>query len=332
MLVKGMALADRAVAVDQQLSGYSHYIETDYSRFDRTISRHMLTHVQNRMFGFVFHPDNHPLFHQALELANDTSGSSDFGIRYSTSGTRCSGDAHTSIGNGLINAFNTYVVMRAIPRSSWTSVHEGDDGVIAVRDGYIDVALGGLEFLNQMGYSVKAAVFNQLSDVSFCGRHFYRGGEHADIIRSLNKFHTTTSNCQDMALVYAKAMSYNHSDRNTPLIGALTYALVTVLESKLSFSAKKRAVHAIRRERWSTRDEVLVGGGKTPPCVPYEARVSCLRRTGITIERQLLFEQACLSMIAYDAPLIIPPIVQDWITRPDGIIHGDPGKWVRQLQ
>jgi hypothetical protein len=275
----------------------------------------------------------YPLIYRCLMLARHTSGVSDFGIRYELDGTRCSGDAHTSIGNGLINAFNTFLATYHVG-DSVDSVHEGDDGLIGVDEANSEAVRQGLDILPCLGFVVKAACYNQIDDASFCGRHFYTDGiqlhDTADIMRTLLKFHTSVSNVKCDALLLAKAMSYYHTDRHTPLIGPLCHALISVLKEKVSFSSYKRACQATKYTRYATVDVVIDYHLDTPLCdITTAARVSCARRSGISIALQEALESVYLSMITRGEVLHLPKIPAEWLFRHDTFIYGDPNIWVR---
>lgn len=313
---------------------FGTFLETDYTRFDRSISLEALTNIQDCIFEHVFPEASHPLFHQALKLARTTNGKSSLGVGYSVEGTRCSGDAHTSIGNGLINAFNTYVCLRHLPNASWSSVHEGDDGIIGLESRYHRNALEGLSLLGPLGYNIKLDQYNQLCDVSFCGRHFYeedgRLRDHADVLRSLDKMHTSVSGHRADALLLAKMMSYYSTDRDTPLIGPLTYHLIRALQGQVKKHCTARALEGATRERWATREYQLhVDDHRPPPNITWQARVSVARRTGITIDEQLWLESKYAACEWAQAPLRWPQITREWVTTLDGHIHGDPRMWVR---
>lgn len=327
-LVKGLDLKKRAVVLKDQLSGYTHYIETDYSRFDRTISLPMLRDVQD----FVFRQcsTDHD-FRHALDLALHTKGKSKLGVRYNIEGTRCSGDAHTSIGNGIINTFVTFSIMRNLPPSLWTSIHEGDDGVIGVNHQALRQAALGVHFINFLGFSVKQDTYNQIDDVSFCGRHYYTTSEgfseHADVLRSLDKFHTTVSNCKSMPLIRAKALSYYSTDSETPLIGPLCYALLQAT-STVSFSAVKRAWSA--NLRWSVRDDAVDFNDERPlKPISWEARLSVYRRTNITPAEQMWYEANYLQMAKRKTILVCPRIPAGWLLRDDGHVYGRIRDWIK---
>lgn len=325
VLVKGLDLPTRTAKVSRLLSGFPEYIETDYDRFDRSISLPYLF-VQDAILLSCI-PDPSPLFLAALEAAHETTGVSDYGAVYRIIGTRCSGDAHTSIGNGLINAFNFWL---CCPSSRFLC--EGDDGLIGTHNAQRDLTELGM--LSCLGFSAKIALFNQIDDTSFCGRHFYRQGgsvlDHADVYRSLDKFHTTVSNMRAKSLIYAKARSYYHTDANTPLIGPLCYALITALHDQLSFSQRKRALTTASKERWLTFDDRLQAdlAPVDRPIITAEARVSVCRRTNIPPDVQIAYEKCYMQAAERKAILHWPKILRDWNIRPDGFIYGDPGKWV----
>jgi len=328
MLVKGLDLTERAELLSAQLRPYARFIETDYSRFDRTISLPFLRDVQNSLFLMV---NKDPMFARALELTLNTKGKSALGVTYNIEGTRCSGDAHTSLGNGLINAFITFTSLSALTAEEWTSIHEGDDGVIGVVETAHQAALNGLQIIPFLGFNVKQDVYNQIDDVSFCGRHYYSTPdgfrEHADVLRSLDKFHTTVSNCKAMPLIRAKAMSYYATDATTPLIGPLCYALLQATEG-VSFSAMKRASRS--DDRWITRDQELDFNADRPLMpISWEARISVYRRTDITPLEQIWYEQHYLQMATRKTILCVPQIRRDWNIREDGHIYGRVSDWIR---
>lgn len=267
-------------------------------------------------------------------MAHTTHGLSDYGVDYVVDGTRCSGDTWTSISNGKINAFNTYVALRHIPHDAWDSIHEGDDGFIGVAREYIDEAKRSIEDLDAFGFKVKVDAFNDIGHVSFCGRHYYRTPygvrSHCDLMRSLAKFHTTVSNCKPDALLLAKALSYYHTDKDTPLIGPLTRAIIVVLRKRISFSSFKRATHAINKERYMAQQQLDYNAiSDLPECdITAHARASVAYRTGISLAAQQRLEAGYASMIARDSLLVLPKIPAEWDMRNDGHVFGEPTTWI----
>lgn len=227
-LVKGMSPQRRAAKLDW-LREYSGYIEVDYTRFDQTIGEDIISTSEHHVLGVQFGRNEHPEYRRALELALSTRGVSDLGVVYSRRGGRCSGDAHTSIDNGLLNAFLTWVCMRKCPRQCWRSIHEGDDGIIAIRNLAPKDVMGALSMLSLLGFDAKLKSTHDLTEVIFCGRRFVdtsRGlMDQADVIRTLRKYNASMKQGDPMVLLLAKSLSYNYTDGDTPLIGALSYAV-----------------------------------------------------------------------------------------------------------
>lgn len=260
-LVKGLSPRQRCAKLSW-LRNYKGYFEVDYTRFDQTILDDILRIFEHRILTAPFGEEHHHFYH-ALAFALITRAVSQFGTSYIVSGTRCSGDAHTSIGNGILNFFLTWVCLRKIPRRYWRSIHEGDDGIIAVRGGYEKQVQFNLQFLACLGFLVKLKFTYDLESVTFCGRRFYETPtglrDYCDVLRALKKFNTTMSPGKTDVLLYAKALSYNYTDSDTPLIGALSYAVAQTLHSRiqcLSKSRLKKAMAIAIRERWLLYDNV----------------------------------------------------------------------------
>lgn len=299
-LVKGQTLGGRTKKMTP-LQEYDRFIETDYSRFDMSISAELQNQVELICILSAFDESSHPLLYSCMFDTINTKGVSGYGLKYFTHGGRCSGDAHTSIGNGLINRFATWLALKDLPHFS---IHEGDDGVIGVYDDDLDEVAHRMGLIPCLGLQAKADVYSNLSEVSFCGRHLHNTGptiiEHCDIMRSWVKFHTTVSNGKAAPLALAKARSYCHTDLNTPIIGPLAYSIYKVLKEEVSSSAVKRALLTSRGDySWSfsqlLSDDITIREVLRkeipPPDVSESARVSCYLRTGIAPAQQLMYEQ-----------------------------------------
>lgn len=261
-LVKGVDVRKRGEHLNKLLD-YDTYIEIDFSRFDMTIHEDIIRIFEQRFLIWPFSRD-HPLYYECVGRLNRTTGVSGFGTRYTVRGTRCSGDAHTSISNGILNRFLVWLCLRKLPTTSWTSFHEGDDGVIGVKSRYLNQALYNLQYLGCLGFSAKIKSTRVLEEVIFCGRRLStdRNGKLTticDVTRTLRKFNTTVSLGQPDLLLYAKALSYNYTDADTPIVGALSWAVSEVLSycrEKYSDRQLKRAVIKAKSERWLLNDHV----------------------------------------------------------------------------
>jgi hypothetical protein len=231
-LVKGKTMHQRDTAMAWLLD-FPIWIETDYSRLDMTVNNTILTEVEIPIFEHVFHPQQHVLFANALALLVSVFGYSPLGYFYEVEGERCSGDAHTSIGNGLDCAFFQWLCFRAFERESWRSAHEGDDGIVGLHKSMLDAAHVSYMQLATLGLKCKIIVQDQLEKVTFCGRLFSRTPlgitSHANVERCLGKFHITTSHLPPRRALLAKALSYWHTDHGTPIIGQLCHKIITLL-------------------------------------------------------------------------------------------------------
>ncbi|UXD80113.1 putative RNA-dependent RNA polymerase, partial [Linepithema humile C virus 1] len=128
-LVKGLCPRKRATRLEW-LREYSDYISIDFERFDQTITPDVLRIFERYILTRPFR--QHDSYIRLVQLSAKTAGVSRFGTRYQVEGTRCSGDAWTSVANGLLNRFLVWLCLRKLPSTSWKSAHEGDDGIIAL--------------------------------------------------------------------------------------------------------------------------------------------------------------------------------------------------------
>nr|UDL13945.1 MAG: RNA dependent RNA polymerase [Xiangshan insect virus] len=251
-LIKGLSLEKRREALSW-IAEYDTYIEIDYSRFDMTVSEPIMAGVEHTIFKTCFPDDKE--FHKFLDACLRVTGRSWLGTYYKVRGTRCSGDAHTSIGNGLINRFLTWICLLTVPSNAWRSVHEGDDGLIGVRHGYGELVMECLDDLKFYGFTIKKKITKNLNEVTFCGRRLVitqKGVmDCCDPIRTMGKFHVTSRDGDIRTLAYAKALSYLHTDSSTPVIGVLAACVERSLRDKVSKGRRlKRAIAATLRDRW----------------------------------------------------------------------------------
>jgi hypothetical protein len=251
-LVKGLNMDARETRM-MRLFNFKRFIETDYSRFDMTLSADMIQQVEHSIFreiASLLGVDMTPELENCLALTLQTTGVSSSGIRYKILGTRCSGDAHTSIGNGLINRFNTWLCLRTLPDGSWDSIHEGDDGFIGVHEEYADAAVANLQFLECLGFSLKVKSTSVPHMVTFCGRHATMTANgvrtFCQPLRALGKLHTTISQGDALSLLVAKARSYQCTDGHTPIIGVWC----TVVRQMYEHQAKAHLLNAEVQCHW----------------------------------------------------------------------------------
>lgn len=314
-LVKGLDLAGRDIKMND-LCDYPTLLETDYSRFDMTISAQWLECVQNPLLEAFYPHDD--VFKHVLHLAMQTRGVSDCGYNYTINGTRCSGDAHTSIGNGFINAFNTWSLFKDLPEDSWCHWHEGDDGIAgflpSVAKRATDVTL-----MDIFGFTVKALVSNNIEDVTFCGRFFAVTSKglrsYCDPVRTLSKLHITLKQGRTPELLLAKALSYRYTDGSTPIIGPVCSAIIANTKGRLAKAAK-----FCRDDRWLL-DEVAIKDiiSSDDKEVETDLRVPFARRTGISPSDQEKMEAYYIKAFTGGVPAsILKLATEDQALEEDG--------------
>lgn len=325
--MKGLSLPERMTKM-QDLIDYSIYVETDYQRFDASVSLDYLQNVEFLFLTLSFPHNDHQLYNKALRSAHHTYGVSEIGLSYDIAGTRCSGDAHTSIGNGLINHFNTWLCFRSLPPDSWTSYHEGDDGVIAIRDN-LDQMLYNLHIMPSLGFQLKMSVVKDIKFVSFCGR--FLGGTKellsvCDIKRTLAKIHTICSDGDPSALALAKMLSYYHTDSSTPFVGAFVTSIIRILRPIVSNRRLTRAVQHLNRDFWFRAkfrgaDFMGVDYPFVDPCAEKRALVAL--RTGWSPGMQIVYENYYKSFVTLGfIPSTIHRLPGDWTFMSDSQVYG----------
>jgi len=286
-LVKGCDLKSR----DHRLSKFLDnkvFIETDYSRFDMTISYDWIKCVQDPILLSFFKGDE--WFSRALDLAADTFGISDSGLCYKILGTRCSGDSHTSIANGLINYFNTWFVFED---AVFNSVHEGDDGLVGLNQPESHLVVRP-QLFDCMGFQIKSFVTNDLTQASFCGRFLSvtpdnKVASYCDPIRTLSKFHISLSVGDLRTLLLSKALSYNYTDGNTPIIGPICQAFIRHLGTP---SLIDKAMAHVKKDRFILYDLKLDSADASRTAeVDENLRADFAKRTGIVPEAQRRWER-----------------------------------------
>jgi hypothetical protein len=296
-LVKGLSISERERKLSF-LSEWESWLEIDYSRFDMTLSKEWMEHFEYIFITSRFPEELHPLLHQCVRLTWKTFGVNIFLLYYTVIGGRCSGDAHTSVLNGVINRFNIWLCLMNLPHGTWKSVHEGDDGAVGIKAQWLQTAASLLTIVNSYGFSVKVLTSDRLENITFCGRWLSicdEGGvrEMADVRRTLSKFHVTLSPGKVQTLLLAKAYSYHHTDHDTPIIGALCWGIIHYLEPILSRHARNKALREAKVGRYLLREDTIMKWGK--PNTTDAMRAQVFERCGIDYAAQLAFEHECMS-------------------------------------
>jgi hypothetical protein len=334
-LVKGLSVKERDMKL-KFLTAFRDFFEIDYARYDLCVSSAYLNVVEYQFFCTPFMGDEHWLYRYALRLAMTTFGVSELGMTYHVEATRCSGDAHTSIGNGKDNGFNMFVALEPLPEGSYHFVSEGDDCTGGFWAEYHDQVIYNLHIIQCLGFQLKLDIFSSIDQLSFCGRFITenRGSIETvcDIKRSLAKMHTICSDGNPEALTLAKMISYYHNDGGTPIIGVFATVLVKLLVSRVNRRQLTRAVSAISRNWWeATKLRNINFFDNDYPFVEIspEKRALVALRCGFSPAMQLRFEAYYKSFLNIGfIPNVIDRIPDDWNFDENSQVYGPVSDYV----
>lgn len=192
-------------------------VETDFSKFDGTISRWLRENVEFRAYAAIF-PEMLPLLRKELDCVATTTT----GYKYSADGSRLSGSPATTDGNTMIAAFVDYLASRregCSPETAYARIglHFGDDGVSAPLPLLEETA-------NLLGLNLKCLPKSQF--IGFLGRIYpdpsLSLGSFQDPVRVWSRITTLAGNVpqeQQLPRLRAKFSSYLRSDAKTPFLG-----------------------------------------------------------------------------------------------------------------
>jgi len=201
-------------------------VETDYSRFDGTISPWLRDNVEKRFYARTFGEESEvvTLIDNEIRHVRTTSGVG----AYNTNGSRLSGSPLTTDGNTIINAYVQYCAYRNLGMAVGDAYCNiglcyGDDGIASGAG--IGKALE--EASSALGLSLKSCVSCTVERpyVSFLGRVFPKAGESLtsfqDPTRVWPKIHLTAKKTEpeEKQNFAGKLASFVITDGKTPLLG-----------------------------------------------------------------------------------------------------------------
>lgn len=202
-------------------------IETDYSRFDGTISR-FLREIEFMAMERWVSPARQGELRNLLSFETNQKARTRHGVKYNTRYTRLSGSPLTTIGNSIVNAFVAYCVYRKESKGrnaamlAWKNIGPkyGDDG--------LDFAGDFTRVCSSLGLTVKIDVRDDW--VSFCGRVFVDPVTTTTSItapsRILPKIPAVVKNEGDAGR--NKILGYLVTEGNVPLVGDYLRALTRI--------------------------------------------------------------------------------------------------------
>lgn len=273
---------------------YRYFYEIDYSRFDASISLEMMACFELQWLCLVYPPEVYPEFASALVSCLSTRGVSDVGITYRTYGTRCSGDAHTSIGNGILNHFLTFLMTSHL--SDVLSYHEGDDGLICTLE-RID---HWFTILPTLGFLIKLDLHSSLTDAAFCGMYLCDTpsglSAYSDPERTLVKLHVCKADGLPQNLLFAKALSVLSLNPCTPIITAWCQHILRCVDTPLSKPSRRHhLLRTIARIQSGGRRHFVSFSPRTFT-ITSDVRAAFAHRTGISPALQVAYESYLLAL------------------------------------
>jgi len=175
--VKGMSPHKRADLLASIAASFQHpvFVGLDHSRYDA----HLVKGIRQYEWDFYrsFYPNN-AFLSNLLRLQEDNVFTSSRGIRYKMSGTMCSGDYNTSLGDNLINLAALSMYAR---RTRHHMMVDGDDSILVVDASELDL-LDPTAFVD-MGLTTKIEYLYDISEVSFCQCKYVRTGAGPVMVR-----------------------------------------------------------------------------------------------------------------------------------------------------
>lgn len=235
--------------------------ETDYSRFDGTISRWLREYVEQAAYLRWVAPQYAGELRTMLVKEVHARCVTLAGYRYRTVGQRLSGSPLTTDGNTLINAFVSFCALREGGQSvdqamAGLGVYAGDDGLTSVDSRLMEHAASVLG-LNLKVESVATG------PLKFLGRVFRdpMAGDPTSIqdpVRTLRKLHLSFAgkHIEDAQALVNKAGGYLLLDPDAPLVGdwckrmLLFYSAYTVKPDLVDLPYYARPVVEGRSATW----------------------------------------------------------------------------------
>jgi hypothetical protein len=208
---------------------YSCLAETDFSRYDGTISRWLRTYVERPAYLRWAHPDVREDLGELLSAEINPKASTSHGLPYSPASSRLSGSPLTTDGNTIINAFVTYAAAREAGRSHRDAIllfgiYAGDDGISPVKPAYLEKVSGHLGL--KLKCIRREGVLEGKQPITFLGRVFYKPtvegcGSIQDPMRTWRKLHYSFAQdyISDRQAIANRAAGYLALDPEAPVVG-----------------------------------------------------------------------------------------------------------------
>lgn len=229
--IKGYNYAYRAEKMSA-LRKHAHFMTSDYSRFDRTVSSELLQIELEVYKALCPELQAEPWLLDILRV-REIRANSWRGVSYRAEPMRGTGDANTALGNWLLNRLVWLLVQRKYP---CTVFIEGDDSIAGYDAPVQDFEAYFKEICAHLGFNPRCWSSDRVDDIPFCGRYLTATGPPRTVpslIGYLTKWHVskrTVYQREDAdALLRFKTMSYLAMEPTTPIVAAIARFFLRVL-------------------------------------------------------------------------------------------------------
>jgi hypothetical protein len=328
--VKHIPIDQRPDYLVKELGGALEYIASDYSSFESTIRPMFRALIHKVVYErFMTYKESKEMFEDLVYSVEYKSklmkfsypvdpNNFDYHFYDSTrpSSPRKSGEMQTSLENWLINSLIIeFCAFKSGARVDY--VCEGDDGLIAVRDGQFT-----FKAAQDLGFLVKEDRVSELHRSAFCGMVFdeeCRRNMANPIVTMLRLKHiparyARASRGHILSLYKAKALSYLYCYPGMPLLTPLCLWLVKTITADVEWAKEKWIEHNRYYEELFKREDDYVTE------IALSSRLLMYEEYGIDIDSQLALEEQLsrgVPLTAEDLLGLLPDKFVDPYTEPD---------------
>lgn len=235
VFVKGLNPEERAELFLHKTSRFINpvFAEADHAKFDSTIIDLWLQASHNKYLRMI--PSK--FFAKLLKMKIRNVGVTKHGIRYRTRGTRMSGDADTSCGNGMINGDAIYYVLYKSGITKYDIMIDGDDSIIILEKE--DLAKFNAAWFATLGFITKLIIRQDIRKVEFCQSQLVLGST-PKFVRHPHRALTKIFACrhdyneqQRMAWLAGVGMCEESLNYDMPLLGPIGHHLAGFSQKKI---------------------------------------------------------------------------------------------------
>lgn len=297
--IKHTPVVDRPYKVHQLVrSGYFYY-ENDYKSYEAHITPQVMQAVELVLYRYMMQCNPQAAEYMCSVLRGRNRLHTRAGVSMSVEGRRMSGDMCTSLGNGFTNLM-LFLYLMHVKGGQGDGYVEGDDGLFATT-----VPLVAQDFRN-LGFEVEIRALVSPTDGHFCGMNMASDGTLFKDPRSLfRKFYWTHSYIHAgpriMASLYrSKALSLACEVPGCPIAWAMAERALTRTHGCQVTHRESDGYHAA-----PTETDVRTRRPTTQARLDYQVRY------GVTVECQLLVEDAIMAGDFQRVTDLVPPTRAD---------------------